>query len=187
MPPVHINCFSSLFFFFFFFFSILTNGGVEGNHRRRALNTGVTFFSGVEADRKKKGRRGKMRMWRREPERRSTGIEIPERNSSRFLLLVAVSTRVVSSHPPHRSRLPLPLSVSPHFSNPSPDLGLARRPTNLPAFSPFLSNIRLRGWANGQSVDSPRSGLIYSTEKGNLAFGDFSTAKKSGPTAVHLR
>lgn len=87
-----------------------------------------------------------------QPERRSTGIEIPERNSSRFLLLVAASTRVVSSSP---SRLPslssLDRILNPflrsRFGNSSP-----------PAFSPTLSNIHpcllpvRGGWANGQSV-----------------------------------
>lgn len=87
-----------------------------------------------------------------QPERRSTGIEIPERNSSRFLLLVAASTRVVSSSP---SRLPslssLDRILNPflrsRFGNSSPS-----------AFSPTLSNIHpcllpvRGGWANGQSV-----------------------------------
>lgn len=87
-----------------------------------------------------------------QPERRSTGIEIPERNSSRFLLLVAASTRVVSSSP---SRLPslssLDRILNPflrsRFGNSSP-----------PAFSPTLSNIHpcllpvRGGWANGQSL-----------------------------------
>lgn len=98
-------------------------------------------------------------------ERRSTGIEIPERNSSRFLLLVAVSTRVVSSSPssqPHSK--PVPRS---RFGNSSP-----------PAFSRSLSNIhrvsvRGEGWANGQSVArfffAARINPLHSLRKENLA------------------
>lgn len=87
-----------------------------------------------------------------QPERRSTGIEIPERNSSRFLLLVAASTRVVSSSP---SRLP-PLSPLDRILNPF--LRSRFGNSSPPAFSPTLSNIHpcllpvRGGWANGQSV-----------------------------------
>lgn len=87
-----------------------------------------------------------------QPERRSTGIEIPERNSSRFLLLVAASTRVVSSSP---SRLP-PLSSLDRILNPF--LRSRFGNSSPPAFSPTLSNIHpcllpvRGGWANGQSV-----------------------------------
>lgn len=105
-----------------------------------------------------------------QPERRSTGIEIPERNSSRFLLLVAASTRVVSSSP---SRLPslssLDRILNPflrsRFGNSSP-----------PAFSPTLSNIHpcllpvRGGWANGQSVArfffAARINPLHGYEKG---------------------
>lgn len=87
-----------------------------------------------------------------QPERRSTGIEIPERNSSRFLLLVAASTRVVSSSP---SRLP-PLSPLDRILNPF--LRSRFGNSSPPAFSPTLSNIHpcllpvRGGWANGQSL-----------------------------------
>lgn len=87
-----------------------------------------------------------------QPERRSTGIEIPERNSSRFLLLVAASTRVVSSSP---SRLP-PLSSLDRILNPF--LRSRFGNSSPPAFSPTLSNIHpcllpvRGGWANGQSL-----------------------------------
>lgn len=123
--------------------------------RRRALNTGVTFFSGVEADRKKKKKRedeGKMRMWRREPERRSTGIEIPEKE---FLAIPAARRSVDSCRfippPPSRSRLPPPPPPSPlrFTAFLKPDLGLARRPTTPLFHHFFLSNIRLRGEADG--------------------------------------
>lgn len=105
-----------------------------------------------------------------QPERRSTGIEIPERNSSRFLLLVAASTRVVSSSP---SRLPslssLDRILNPflrsRFGNSSP-----------PAFSPTLSNIHpcllpvRGGWANGQSLArfffAARINPLHGYEKG---------------------
>lgn len=163
--------------------------------RRRALNTGVTFFSGVEADRKKKKKRedeGKMRMWRREPERRSTGIEIPEKE---FLAIPAARRSVDSCRfippPPSRSRLPpplLPLSVSPHFSNPI-SVWQEDQPPRFFTISFFRISVSAerRMAANGQSVGTRflavRINLLHATE--NLAFGDFSTAKKLA-TAVHL-
>lgn len=164
--------------------------------RRRALNTGVTFFSGVEADRKKKKKRedeGKMRMWRREPERRSTGIEIPEKE---FLAIPAARRSVDSCRfippPPSRSRLPppplLPLSVSPHFSNPI-SVWQEDQPPRFFTISFFRISVSAerRMAANGQSVGTRflavRINLLHATE--NLAFGDFSSAKKFA-TAVHL-
>lgn len=105
-----------------------------------------------------------------QPERRSTGIEIPERNSSRFLLLVAASTRVVSSSP---SRLP-PLSPLDRILNPF--LRSRFGNSSPPAFSPTLSNIHpcllpvRGGWANGQSVArfffAARINPLHGYEKG---------------------
>lgn len=105
-----------------------------------------------------------------QPERRSTGIEIPERNSSRFLLLVAASTRVVSSSP---SRLP-PLSSLDRILNPF--LRSRFGNSSPPAFSPTLSNIHpcllpvRGGWANGQSVArfffAARINPLHGYEKG---------------------
>lgn len=105
-----------------------------------------------------------------QPERRSTGIEIPERNSSRFLLLVAASTRVVSSSP---SRLP-PLSPLDRILNPF--LRSRFGNSSPPAFSPTLSNIHpcllpvRGGWANGQSLArfffAARINPLHGYEKG---------------------
>lgn len=110
-----------------------------------------------------------------QPERRSTGIEIPERNSSRFPLLVAVSTRVVSS-----SSLSPPLN---RILNPFLDLGLASVPRPLfhrlfriSIVSPFAE--RDGPTANRSPDSSLRPGLIHSTlRKRNLALESFQPQK----------
>lgn len=110
-----------------------------------------------------------------QPERRSTGIEIPERNSSRFPLLVAVSTRVVSS-----SSLSPPLN---RILNPFLDLGLASVPRPLfhrlfriSIVSPFAE--RDGPTANRSPDSSLRLGLIHSTlRKRNLALESFQPQK----------
>lgn len=110
-----------------------------------------------------------------QPERRSTGIEIPERNSSRFPLLVAVSTRVVSS-----SSLSPPLN---RILNPVLDLGLASVPRPLfhhlfriSIVSPFAE--RDGPTANRSPDSSLRPGLIHSTlRKRNLALESFQPQK----------
>lgn len=116
-----------------------------------------------------------------QPERRSTGIEIPERNSSRFPLL----RRSVDSC---RFVL-LPLSSSqPHFK-PVPRSRFGISPP--PAFSPSLSNIhrvsvRGEGRANGQSVArfffAARINPLHATKKESRV-GEFSAAKNP---AVYL-
>lgn len=111
-----------------------------------------------------------------QPEKRSTGIEIPERNSSRFPLLVAVSTRVVSS-----SSLSPPLN---RILNPFLDLGLASVPRPLfhrlfriSIVSPFAE--RDGPTANRSPDSSLRPGLIHSTlRKRNLALERVFNRKK---------
>lgn len=166
--------------------------------RRRALNTGVTFFSGVEADRKKK-KKGKTREkcgcggGSRKEDRRV--LKFRKRNSSRFLLLVAVSTRVVSSlpHPPVRAYHHPPPSFPSPFHRISQTRSRFGKKTNHPAFSPFLSfeypSPRRGGWrptANRSGPDSSRSGLICSTLRRISRLEIFQAQKNSQPRFISL-
>lgn len=136
-----------------------------------------------------------MRMWRREPERRSTGIEIPEKE---FLAIPAARRSVDSCRfippPPSRSRLPPP---PPSFPSPFHRISQTRsrfgKKTNHPAFSPFLSfeypSPRRGGWrptANRSRPDSSRSGLICSTLRRISRLEIFQAQKNSQPRFISL-